>query len=113
MGIFEFLNRKYDERDGICDAVIRATDELVHSRVLQQETRLTPVLEDRTVRQYIAGTLLNVICFASRSSGNALGVEARSLAGHLKVKCGRYGIQGFNNAEEMAKQMKDSNAPAA
>lgn len=95
-----------------CDAIAVAVSQLISSPELRQQTKMTGILAIPYARQYVAGALLNVLCY--HASQQRISQAKLKTDGLLAVLCRRMGKdcrKGFEQVEDMGKTMRASGAP--
>ena len=109
--VAKLLRRKQSTVTIICGAVMAATEELVCKDILKMKTSISSRLQMPSVKQYIAGALLNVISYTSSKSKQTCAFDGNKFMQALSQKYGKFCKIGYAQTEEMARELERTGAP--
>lgn len=96
----------------VCDYVIAATSNLILSKEIAEKTRMAPLLVLPVGKQYIAGTLLNVLSYSCcKICEDMKPLNSDVILGALSRRMGKFCTNGFKNVDEIGEAMENSAAP--
>ncbi len=96
----------------ISDYVVAATSNLAVSKAICERTRMAGLLNYSEAKQYIAGTLLNVLLYSlSKSKEHVRQLHPDAILNILSTKLGEYCRSGYSNVDKVGDLMVQHNAP--
>ena len=96
----------------ISDYVVAATSNLAVSKAICEKTRMAGLLNYPEAKQYIAGTLLNVLLYSLRKSNEQVRqLQPDAILNVLSTKLGAHCRSGYLNVDKVGDLMVQHNAP--